>query len=159
MAEDVEGAEGAAEEKSGSKMPLIIGAIVIALGIGGGGAYMLMPAPADAEAKPKANTAAVGKIVPVDSFIVNLNEAKSTRYLKVTIAVMLTDETLEEAAKMRMDLLRDGVLTYLSGLSIDDVRGSETKEIIRERILELANESLGEGEVVQQVLFKEFVVQ
>ena len=83
----------------------------------------------------------------------NLNEAKATRYLKVTVAVMLTDDSLEEAVKQRMDLFRDGVLTYLSGLSIDDVRGSETKELIRERMLELANESLGVGDVVQLVLF------
>ena len=156
MAEDVEGAEGV-EEKSGSRLPILIVAVVVALAVGGGGAYLLLPTP-DAEAKPK-EKATVGKIVPVESFIVNLNEAKSTRYLKVTISVMLTDESLEETARLRMDLLRDGVLTYLSGLSIDDVRGSETKEIIRERVLELANESLGEGEVVQQVLFKEFVVQ
>ena len=156
MAEEVEGVEEV-EASGGSKMPLVIFAVVAALLAGGGAAYLLLPAPA-AEAKPK-EKATVGKILPVDSFIVNLNEAKATRYLKVTISVMLTDESLEEAVKLRMDILRDGVLTYLSGLSIDDVRGSETKELIRERMLELANESLGEGEVVQQVLFKEFVVQ
>jgi flagellar basal body-associated protein FliL len=156
MAEEVEGVEEV-EASGGSKMPLVIFAVVAALLAGGGAAYLLLPAPA-AEAKPKEKVT-VGKILPVDSFIVNLNEAKATRYLKVTISVMLTDESLEEAVKLRMDILRDGVLTYLSGLSIDDVRGSETKELIRERMLELANESLGEGEVVQQVLFKEFVVQ
>ena len=158
MAEDTDGAvEGAEGGGGGTKLPLLIGAVIIALCVGGGAAYLLLPAPT-AEAKPK-ERAPVGKIVSVDSFIVNLNEAKATRYLKVTVAVMLTDDSLEEAVKQRMDLFRDGVLTYLSGLSIDDVRGSETKELIRERMLELANESLGEGEVVQQVLFKEFVVQ
>ena len=156
MAEEVEGVEEV-EASGGSKMPLVIFAVVAALLAGGGAAYLLLPAPA-AEAKPKEKVT-VGKILPVDSFIVNLNEAKATRYLKVTISVMLTDESLEEGVKLRMDILRDKVLTYLSGLTIDDVRGEDTKELIRERMLDLANQSLGEGEVVQQVLFKEFVVQ
>lgn len=160
-AEEGEG-EGEATPKPKSKLPLIIGAVVVLMGGGGGAAFMVMGGgggSAQAAEKPELPASELGKVMPLDSFIVNLNEAKSTRYLKVTVHVELSDESVEEVVTERMVLIRDRVLTYLSGLGIDDVRGEEPKEAIREMLVSRVNEAINMDSGVRSILFAEFVVQ
>lgn len=153
--------EGVEIEEPKSKKGLIIGVVaVLVLGGGGAGAFFAMKGGGAAAGGPGGEQAeALGKRVALDHFIVNLNEARSTRYLKVEFALELSDESVEELVKERQDVIRDRVLTYLSGLTIDDVRGSETKEVIREVLIRRTNEALGSEDAVKNVLFKDFVVQ
>ncbi len=163
MADENTAAEGTEVEEAPkkSKLPLIIGAVVVLAG-GGGAAFMFMsPKPAEAEAAPgpALPTDKLGKLMPLESFIVNLNEAKSTRYLKITFSVELADESVQEVVDERLPLIRDRVLTYLSGLSVDDVRGEAPKETVRETLIMRVNEALNMDGGVRSVLFTDFVVQ
>lgn len=150
--------EGATAKKK--KSPLIIIVAVNVVLIGGAAAFLLLRGGGgDPAADQAAAAEELGKLVPIDSFIVNLNEPRSTRYLKVTFTVELADESMEETLRERKDVVRDRVLTSLSGLSIDDVRGSETKQTIREMLIARINEGVGASDAVKNVLFTEFVVQ
>ena len=144
------------------KKPILL--IAIALNvvlIGGAAAFLLLRGAAGGGGGGGALAQAdqLGKLVPIQSFIVNLNEPRSTRYLKVTLTVELADESAEQDLRDRHDLVRDRVLTSLSGLTIDDVRGAETKETIRQLLVARINDALASQDAVKNVLFTEFVVQ
>ena len=145
--------------KSNKVMLIVIAVNVV--GLGGAGAFFFLRQ-SHAAAAPAAagehGAAAMGKLLPIESFIVNLNEAKSTRYLKVTFSLEC-EEGIEATVKDRKDVIRDRVLTYLSGLTVDDVRGSETKDAIREMLVKRVNDALGQKDAIKNVLFTEFVVQ
>lgn len=155
MAELTAGAEAA--PKKGRALLIIV--VVNVIAVGGAGAWLLTRNRAAAAAPVGPDKPPLGKLVPLESYIVNLNEAKATRYLKVTFSLELGDESVEPAIAERKDVIRDRILTYLSGLTVDDVRGSETKEAIRLMLARRTNEALGTRDAVKSVLFTEFVVQ
>ncbi len=154
-----------APKKKNNKLPIIIGAVVVS---GGAAAAVMMkgkhPAPghegaagADAHGA-KTATGKLGKLINVDSFIVNLNETRSTRYLKIGFSLEL-GEADESVLAERKDLIRDAVITYLSGLTLEDVRGSETKAAMREELVDRINGALAVEHGIKSVIFTEFVVQ
>lgn len=151
------------DEQPKKKGPLMLIIIVVnVLLIGGAGAFFMLRgggggAGAGADAEAAADQ--LGTLIPIESFIVNLNEPKSTRYLKITFSVELAHDDASDLLAERKDVVRDRVLTYLSGLTIDDVRGSETKETIRQMIVLRTNEALNREDAIRSVLFTEFVVQ
>ena len=158
-APDVDFEDGVAQNKGKG---LILGiAAVLVLG-GGGAAFFLLSSDDGSVEKPKAAPAKpneVGPIVPLDTFVVNLNTSRSNRYLKVTLAIELSAEGLEEEVTKRKPMIRDRVITYLTGLSVEEVRGGDTKEAIRAKLLGQVNKAFGSDGIVSQVLFTEFVVQ
>jgi flagellar basal body-associated protein FliL len=143
------------------------GAAILALAIGvlnlcatGFVAYQLMHLP------PAGNAEVVhvvddtpGQLAPLDSFIVNLDEAGAPRYLKASMSLELKGDpealTAFEAAKHK---LRDLFLRYLSSLKIEDTRGESGKSKIRHDLLARAREELGKDRV-KDIYFGEFVVQ
>ncbi len=151
--------EAAPAKKGNNKMIIMIaaGAVVV----GGGGAAMAMMKGSkkdDHAAEAKGSEKKLGTLVVVEDFIVNLNEPRSTRYLKVKFTLEL-GEASTEVLGARKDIVRDAVLTYLSGLTVDDVRGSETKAALREELVHRINEAIGIEDGVKNVMFTEFVVQ
>jgi flagellar FliL protein len=157
MAEDA----AAAKKGGNNKMMIIIAAAVVV--VGGGGAAVAMKkgnkaADSQSAAEKKGSDKKLGQLVVVEDFIVNLNEPRSTRYLKVKFTLELGEAAVDLLAE-RKDVCRDAVLTYLSGLTVDDVRGSETKAALREELVSRINEALGVEGGVKNVMFTEFVVQ
>jgi flagellar basal body-associated protein FliL len=68
-------------------------------------------------------------------------------------------EGLEEEAAKRLPIIRDRVITYLASLSLDDVRGEETKDVIRKELIKKVNQAFGADGSVKNILFTEFVIQ
>lgn len=155
---DVEVGEGAVEApKSKSKLIMIVAAVLV-LG-GGAAAFFVMQGGGAAQAAEGADAEKLGKLMPIESFIVNLNESKSTRYLKITFSVELASDEYENEIRDRKDIIRDRCLTYLSGLSVDDVRGSETKPVIKQALAQAIDDGLNADGAIKNVLLTEFVVQ
>ncbi|MBT9557981.1 MAG: flagellar basal body-associated FliL family protein [Myxococcales bacterium] len=157
MSDDID----SAPKKKGPPMIAIAAAGIVV--IGGGVAFAMLKgksggAEAHSDGAGKHSTEKLGQVVALEGFIVNLNESRSTRYLKTTFSVEL-DETTDVELKERKDIVRDTVITYLSGLTVDDVRGSETKPLIRDELLRLVNEAVGKPKGIRSVRFTEFVVQ
>lgn len=155
---DVEVADGAEEAPKGKgKLIMIVAAVVVLAG--GIGAFFVIQSNAAAQAAEGADEDQLGKVMVIDGFIVNLNESKSTRYLKINFSVELTSANYEAEIRNRKDVIRDRCLTYLSGLSVDDVRGSKPKSVIKVALAQAINESLNAEDAVKDVLLTEFVVQ
>ncbi len=95
---------------------------------------------------------------PMDSFIVNLNEADDNRYLKVKLTLELTSPDLVIEIDSKKPQVRDRILSYLSSLSMADTKGIAGKEAIRENIAKRVNRMLSKGKV-RDVFFQEFILQ
>ncbi|MCK4985654.1 MAG: flagellar basal body-associated FliL family protein [Desulfobacterales bacterium] len=103
-------------------------------------------------------TATLGPLFPLDTFIVNLADAGRSRYLRVTMDLELAEST--DAAKLneRLSQIRDSVLMILPSKQFDDIASMEGKIALRDEIIAKLN-SLFTQNVVTNIFFIEFVVQ
>jgi flagellar FliL protein len=143
-----------------SKIVLIL--LVLNLGASGFATFKLMTAkpaaaaPAEAPQAPLTNEV-VGPVVALDPFVVNLDETPS-RYLKVTLQLELIDKDAEAPLVKSKQLIRDSILSHLSGLKVSDTLGAAAKEKLRKEITERLEKVLGPNKV-RRAFFQEFVVQ
>jgi flagellar FliL protein len=136
--------------------------LVMNLGATGFGVFKLMTAqPAEAathekkEAPP--STEVTGPVLPMDPFVVNLDEPGTARYLKCTMQLELADAEAEHALEKSKQLIRDSILSHLSGLHVKDTLGAEGKDHIRAELVAKI-EKIAPGKV-KRLFFQEFVVQ
>jgi flagellar FliL protein len=143
---------------------MILGLVVLLLA-GGGGAYWFFfhnvteaeAAEAEAEPEPPPSTG----LVPLDAFVVNLADPASSRFLRVTLTLVVQDEVqaaeLEEneIAKMRV---RSAILELLAQMNADALVTPEGKAALKLSIAEGVAQASHETKVTD-VLFSEFIVQ
>ncbi len=148
--------EGKEEKPKSNMLLIIVLALVVLLGAGGAGAYfMFMKSPEKPEA---AKMVAVSVTYPMSTFIVNLADAGSKRFLKATIELVLNSKEVSEECKAKDSELRDLVLTILSSQESGDVVTSEDKSRLKKRLLESLNQNLTKGKVTK-VYFTDFLIQ
>lgn len=107
---------------------------------------------------PLPGAVVTGPVVPMDTFVVNLNEPGSSRFLKATFELELTSKDAEEELAKGKRLVRDEILRYLSSLTVEKTLGEENKTKIRDDIRSRADKLLGDGRI-RRVFFTDFVVQ
>ncbi|MBX3156747.1 MAG: flagellar basal body-associated FliL family protein [Deltaproteobacteria bacterium] len=139
--------------------------ILLALNLGASGFATFKLATANPAAAANAEHAApapltnevVGPVVALDPFVVNLDETPS-RYLKITLQLELIDKDAEAPLTKSKQLIRDSILSHLSGLKVADTLGAANKEKLRTEITERLEKILGPNKV-RRAFFQEFVVQ
>jgi len=136
--------EGEAVKKKGGKLPMIV---MMAVVLGAGGFFgMKMRAPAETK-KPEIK---LGAVVPLEEFLVNLNDGST--YLRTTISLHMK-EGFEMAAGGKeggegkggggeMDIIRDAVIGVLTSQSPESVRSISGKKKLREALAEAINKQL-----------------
>jgi len=147
----------------GGTSPIVMALLVLNLGASGFGVFKLMTAtPAAAatvapkvEKSPKEIT---GPVVALEPFVVNLDEPGTARYLKMTVQLELVNEKDGEEIEKSKQVIRDEVLSYLSGLHIKDTLGATAKDTIREALMKRLEAVVGEHKV-RRMFFQEFMVQ
>ena len=95
---------------------------------------------------------------------VTLNTRQKDRSLRATITLALIKKEYKATAELlekRKPLLKDKLITYLSGLGLDDVGDSRQLNKIRREILDAFNQELWPNAKPQidHLLFKEFALQ
>ncbi|TMQ21114.1 MAG: flagellar basal body-associated FliL family protein [Deltaproteobacteria bacterium] len=124
---------------------------------------LLTAAPAEAAAHPahptpkEATAEITGPVVPLEPFVVNLDEPGTSRYLKLTLQVEVAPKA-EEALVKSKELVRDTVLSYLSGLHVKDTLGAEAKDKIRKDLMARLGKLLGPDKI-RRMFFADFVIQ
>ncbi len=170
---------GEQEPKKGGKLKLIIIILIALIILGGGGfaAYMFFfkkspppPAPTQNNAQQQQQQAQAQaappivkkrKILPqttLDPFIVNLADKNARRYLKVKIALELSDEKLKDEIKERTPEIRDLVTLLLSSKTYADISTFDGKLALKTELMNRLNAILINGRVTN-VFFVDFVVQ
>ena len=98
----------------------------------------------------------VGKVVPLETFIVNLSGSKGRRIAKVNMELELKGDNVQEEIEKRKAQIRDIIIIILSGKTYDDVAVKDGKEKLREEIKDTVNAFLTKGKI-QAVYFTEFI--
>ncbi len=115
-------------------------------------------AQAAAEAE-KAKPEPAGKLVPLETFIVNLADPGGNRYLRVTMDLEVSGgKPAEEELAARIPHLRDAVLMILPTKRYADISTTEGKTAMREELAQALNGLLAKARV-NRIYFKEFVIQ
>jgi flagellar protein FliL len=102
--------------------------------------------------------------VPFGEVVVNLNEERLTRYLRVKIMLIVDgnrEKELTDRITNNKAFLRNWLISYLMNKSLKEVTGTTAANKLRREIMEQFNELLDKSgpESIQEVLFEEFVVQ
>ena len=152
-----------------TKLLIIIGCIVVILVGAGFLVYLKLVLPLKnaaaqtqnaslSESQKTAGISESGPILDLNTFIVNLMGDSGRRYLKVTIKLELSAETLKEEINKKMPEIQDNLLVLLSSKSYDDIADISGKIRLRAEIMNRINNVLTTGEI-HKVFFTEFVIQ
>jgi len=145
-----------------SRLLIMILAAFIVLGGGGAAAYYMMRGPA----QPGHEAPVVAKVVEpgllsLEPFTVNLADTGGSRFLRLSIRLVIESPAAAEKAQKNDVLLvrvRSGILELLAQQKADSLVTPEGKTALKVAIAERAQHVL-EGTKVIDVLFSDFVVQ
>lgn len=151
------GAEEEAEAPKPSKLPMIL-AMVNLLATGGVGFLVFSSAGATAEEPELIDPSVPPIALPLEPFVVNLNEPTSSRYLKATLEIEVHGEKRQETFELKKRAIRSELLRYLSGLQIDQTVGEDNKLKIRDELKERIETHMGK-DTLAGIYMTEFVVQ
>jgi flagellar FliL protein len=163
----------AAPKKSRRGLLIVVVLLLVVLAGGGGGAYwfLLRGAPAEAaEAGHEPEKPPATGVVPLEPFVVNLADPGVSRFLRVTLALVVADEAIakelheDEVALLRV---RSAVIDLLSQKQASELTTPEGKAELKKSIAEGATKAMAAGAShdaeheleVADVLFAEFIVQ
>ena len=101
----------------------------------------------------------------LDPVVANLNEPSVTRYVRASLTLEMSSDLDAKDGEDFLDekkpILINWLTVYLSGLSLEDVRGDKNLRSIQSQIREAFNEELFPNSKphIRQILIKEFPVQ
>jgi len=98
------------------------------------------------------------RMVPLNSFVVTLNEAGEPRYLKISLSAEVTSADTQMEIQQRNAEIRDSLIPYFSSLSLKMTQGIRGKQRIRKQAAEHINSVLTSGSV-NRVFISEFITQ
>ena len=145
---------------------VIIAVAVLFMGMVGGGFFILWnkisqipQTPAAAEEVPVAEEENVmGPLYSLDTMIVNLADHGGKRYLRVTMALELSDPEAVTAIENHLPQVRDAILMILPTKTYDDISTTDGKIALRNEIMAKINQMMTKGKV-NNIYFTEFVIQ
>jgi flagellar FliL protein len=145
---------------------IVISVLLLFMGAVGGGFFILwnkisqLPLdPATVEEIPvEEEENVIGPLYSLDTMIVNLADRGGKRYLRVTMALELSDPEAMTTIESRLPQVRDAILMILPTKKYEDVSTTEGKIVLRKQIMEKINTLMTKGQVTN-LYFTEFVVQ
>ena len=102
--------------------------------------------------------------IDLERITVNANEPRLQRFIHATIAVTVRKEAFDHVSGVlteRRDEIKDWLITYLSGCSLEEVRGPRNLNRIRREMQDSLNDMLwpNRDPLIESVLLREFQVQ
>lgn len=98
----------------------------------------------------------VGKVVPLETFLINLADSKGRKVAKVNMELELKGDDVADEIDKRKAQIRDLIIIILSSKTFDEVSTREGKENLRNEIKESINLFLTKGQI-NNVFFTEFI--
>jgi flagellar FliL protein len=119
---------------------------------------MFPPIPSG-EVKSRASSSKFGRVVALDSVVVNVAQTEGRRYLKTTVHLEVPEEEkIVKEVESRKPQLLDLIVATLTKKSLAEVTAPEALDKLRGEILDRMTQALGPDRV-RQVFVTEFVVQ
>ena len=156
-------------KKSSGILPAIIWSTIgLIFGAGGFAVPQLFPAmfggAAEVEEKPIEEPNPKLAFVSFGEIVVNLNSDRLNRYLRLHITMQIKESDkldIEKLIEEQNPQLKSWLLSYLSDVSMDDIRGAAGQNRLRREIQDHFNSTLfTDGyDRIRDILFEEFNVQ
>jgi flagellar FliL protein len=142
---------------------LWIGLTIAVLMLGGGGAgYYWMNSHAAGEPEAEAEPAEPlhQAVIPFDSFVVNLADSGGSRFLRVSLSLVVDDEESAEALEdpVTKTRVRSAILELLAQQSAPPLITPDGKTALKQSIAEQTRKAAPKVQV-SNVFFSEFIVQ
>ncbi len=145
---------------------IIISVVVLFMGMVGAGFFILWDKIAQIPQDPsmiegmaaEEDENVIGPLYALDTMIVNLSDHGGKRYLRVTMALELSDPEDVTIIESRLPQVRDAILMILPSKKYDDVSTTDGKIALRSEVMDKINSLLTKGHV-NNIYFTEFVVQ
>ena len=109
-------------------------------------------------AAPVDPTSAPGPILKLENFIIQLRGTDTDRYVRVAFDLELMGEADRAQVQARMPHIRDAIISYFSDRSLDELRGSEGMDRIKQAVAKKLDEILA-AHRVKSVFITELVIQ
>lgn len=174
VAEEKAAAEASAPSGgSGQKPILLIALAVINMLVVGGVGFMLYSGKKKEAAEPKIEQVikgeaeaqhkeateekeVIGKVVPLETFVINLAGSKGRKVAKVNMEIEMTGTHALEEIEKRKAQIRDIIIIILSSKTYEEVSTREGKDSLRNEIKDTINSFLVQGKI-SNVFFTEFL--
>ncbi len=108
------------------------------------------------EKEAKEEKSFIGKVIPLETFIVNLSGSKGRRIAKVNMELELQGEQVQVEIDKRKAQIRDIIIIILSSKTYDEVALREGKDSLKNEIKDTLNAFLTKGKILN-VYFTEFI--
>ncbi len=166
-----------AQEKEENKAPgnktwlLAVAVVVVALGVGAAGYFIgtankpqaqpdsISQAIQAAAAKPAGGKGgAIGPMVDIEGFIVNILDQTGTRYLKAALTLELDRKEAVAEVGERLPQIKDAILLLVGNKTFAELSDLQGKLQLRAELMHRLNGILQQGQV-KNIYFTDFVVQ
>lgn len=98
----------------------------------------------------------IGKVIPLETFIVNLAGSKGRKVAKVNLELELKGDGVNEEIEKRKAQVRDYIIIILSSKTYEEISTKEGKNNLRNEIKDTINSYLTKGKITN-VFFTEFI--
>jgi flagellar FliL protein len=99
----------------------------------------------------------VGKLIPMETFLVNLAGSRGSKLVKMNIELELENEAVMSEIEKRKPQIRDIIIIILSSKNYDQIVTKEGKDALRDEVRDTVNSFLTKGHI-KRVYFTEFIV-
>ncbi len=119
----------------------------------------MFPSVAVGDVQTKPATHKFGRVIALDSVVVNVAQTEGRRYLKATVHIEVPEEEkVVKEVESRKPQLLDLIVATLTKKTLAEVTAPEALDRLRGEVLERVSQALG-PERVRQIFITEFVVQ
>ena len=170
MTEQTENSADVKQSSGGGIVAMLMWAAVIFVAVGAGFATPILidrfsensdsDSPAQEATAPEAPPA----LIEFGEVVVNLNETRLNRYLRLNISLLVDQEheqLVTESLEKNKPLLKSWMLSYVADKGMDDIRGATGQNQLRREIQNHFNSVMFPDGIqrVKNVLFQEFNIQ
>lgn len=110
----------------------------------------------DTHKKEEPEGSFVGRVVPLESFIVNLAGERGRKVARVNMELELQGDNVAEEIEKRKAQIRDIIIITLSSKSYEEVSSREGKDQLRNEIKDTINNFLTKGKI-KNVFFTDLI--
>lgn len=142
--------------KEGLGFKSILGIAVLMIIIAAGTSYGFMMFLNNNNAQPVTETT-IGPTYSLGDFVVNLSGTRGYQYIKASIVVEVSTDSVITELEKRSPQVRDGIISILRDQKVEDIEEPGAK-VIKNRIMAKLNDILGTGDITR-VWFTQLVVQ
>jgi flagellar protein FliL len=99
----------------------------------------------------------IGKLVPLETFLVNVSGSRGRKLVKMNMELELTNSEVQEEVEKIKPKIRDYIIIIASSKTFAEISTKEGKDALREEIKNQINLFLTKGQITK-VYFTEFIL-